>query len=198
MAPLASACCRLLLLLALLPCCSLAADEAALLLQIKTAWGDPPALAGWNITSATGRHRCMWPHVGCNPAGRIVSLRLSGAGLTGHFPDAVGDLSALTHLDVSNNTISGAFPTALYRCASLRYLDLSRNNLSGELPPDISRRLGPNLTKLFLSGNQFRGAIPGDLGSLTRLRNLVADQCNLGWLRWLRNAWNPWPRTFLT
>ena len=197
MAPPPRACCCLILLLA---CClaagQLVAHEASLLLQIKSPWGDPPALAGWDASAAAVH--CNWSYVECDLAGRVVSLQLDSTGLTGPFPDTVGDLSALTDLDVSSNNISGAFPTALYRCASLRYLDLSRNNLSGELPPDISRRLGPNLTKLFLSGNQFRGAIPGDLGSLTRLRNLVADQCNLGCLRWLRNAWNPWPRTFLT
>ncbi|KAJ1285338.1 hypothetical protein BS78_03G271900 [Paspalum vaginatum] len=173
----------LLLLLALLPCCCLVRraaaqaqppDEAAVLLSIKSAWGDPPVLAGWNA-SASAAH-CNWPHVGCDAAGRIANLTISGAGLTGPFPDAVGDLTNLTYLDLDNNRISGAFPTALYRCASLQYLDLASNNLTGELPPDIGRSLGANLTTLILNDNNFSGAIPAGLGSLKKLQTLwLAD-----------------------
>ena len=109
----------LLLLLALLPSYlvrraaaqSQPADDTQLLLQIKSAWGDPPALAGWDASSP--RAPCDWPFVGCDgTAGRVTNLTIASAGVAGPFPaDAVGGLSALTHLDVSNNSISGAFPT---------------------------------------------------------------------------------------
>jgi hypothetical protein len=68
-----------------------AVGEAALLLKIKSSWGDPPALAGWNA-SAAGAHS-DWPHVGCDTAGRVANLTLASAGITGPFPDAIGDLS---------------------------------------------------------------------------------------------------------
>lgn len=168
----------LLLLLALLPCCGLVrraaaqaqqpAGEAAALLKIKSAWGDPPALSGWNASAA----HCEWPNVGCDAAGRVANLTLGSAGLAGPIPDAVGDLVNLTYIDFSNNTISGAFPTALYRCASLQHLDLNHNNLTGELPPDIGRGMGSNLTTLILNDNQFSGTIPAGLGSLTGLQTL--------------------------
>ncbi|WVZ68879.1 hypothetical protein U9M48_017760 [Paspalum notatum var. saurae] len=172
--------CLLLLLLALLPCCRLVrlaaaqaatpADDATALLNIKSAWGDPPVLAGWNAAAAAAY--CSWPYVGCDAAGRVANLTIAGAGLAGPFPDAVGDLTNLTYLDLDHNSISGAFPTALYRCASLQYIDLSYNNLTGELPPDIGGSLGKNLTTLILNDNKFSGAIPADLGSMRNLQTL--------------------------
>ena len=179
-----------LLLLALLPCrCLLpraaaqaqpAADEARLLLRIKRAWGDPPVLAGWEWdASSPGAHHCAWPHVGCDAAGRVASLTLANADVAGPFPDAVGGLAGLTHLDVSNNSITGAFPAALYRCSALQYLDLSQNYLGGELPADIGFRLGANLTALVLSGNEFNGTIPASLSGLGNLQRLKLDNNRL-------------------
>ncbi|WVZ54934.1 hypothetical protein U9M48_005668, partial [Paspalum notatum var. saurae] len=178
MAPPRRKCWLLLLQLALLlPCSCLAAPqpaagEAVLLLKIKSSWGNPPVLAGWNTSSAAGVHYCDWPYVGCDTAGRVASLTLASAGITGPFPHAIGNLSALTYLDLYNNSILGAFPTALYRCASIEYLDLSYNNFTGELPPDIGRSLGQNLTTLVLDDNLFSGAIPPSLGLLKRLQTL--------------------------
>ncbi|CAO1945007.1 unnamed protein product [Urochloa humidicola] len=172
-----------------------AADEARLLLEIKRAWGDPPVLAGWNATAA-GAH-CSWPHVRCDAAGRVTSLDLASANVSGRFPDAVGNLSGLTYLDVSSNNITGAFPTALYRCAALQYLDLSGNYLGGELPADIGFRLGTNLTTLALSNNRFNGTIPASLSGLQNLQHLKLDNnsftgavpADLGNLTRLRELW---------
>jgi Leucine-rich repeat (LRR) protein len=150
-------------------------DEAQLLLQIKSAWGDLPALEGWKNTSAVGGH-CSWRFVRCDAAGRVVNLTIASGSVKGPFPDAVGGLTALAYIDVSNNSISGAFPTTLYRCASLEYLDLSQNNFSGELPSDIGRRLAKNLTTLFLYSNRFSGTVPADLGALTRLQKLALSE----------------------
>ncbi|CAL4961478.1 unnamed protein product [Urochloa decumbens] len=166
------------LLLVLLRCCCLlppvaAQDEARLLLEIKRAWGDPPVLAGWNTTAAATL--CSWPYVQCDTAGRVVNLTLAGANVAGPFPDAVGNLTGLTYLDVSGNNIAGAFPTALYRCAALQYLDLSGNYLGGELPTDIGFRLGANLTTLVLSNNRFNGTIPVSISSLGSLQQLKLD-----------------------
>jgi hypothetical protein len=74
-----SAYCLLLMLLAVLlhhraATQSRPEGEAALLLQIKHAWGDPPVLAAWSATaaSAAGAH-CHWPYVDCRV--RLVRAR---------------------------------------------------------------------------------------------------------------------------
>ncbi|KAF8701327.1 hypothetical protein HU200_033656 [Digitaria exilis] len=125
-----------------------AVGEAELLLEMKR---DP--------ASAAGAH-CRWPYVRCNSAGRVMGLTIVNTNVTGPIPNAVGNLSSLVHLDLSNNIITGT---------SLQYLDLSNNAIGGELPDDIGRGLGMNLSTLALYGNEFNGSIPA---SLSRLRNL--------------------------
>ncbi|CAO2182934.1 unnamed protein product [Urochloa humidicola] len=146
------------------------AGDARLLLEVKRAWGDPPVLAAWNATAAGAL--CSWPFVGCDAAGRVANLTLANTNVTGPFPDAVGDLSNLTYLDVSNNNIAGAFPAALYRCPSLQYLNLSRNYFGGVLPAGIGGGLASSLTTLDISGNMFNGTIPGSLSGLRNLQYL--------------------------
>ncbi|KAL5227948.1 hypothetical protein ABZP36_016213 [Zizania latifolia] len=174
-----------LLLVVLLPCCLLqrasaqpaaaGADEARVLLQIKSAWGNPAALAAWNDTGAAEGAHCAWAYVACDGAGRVANLSLASTSITGPVPDAIGNLSSLTLLDISTNSITGGFPTSVYRCASLQYLDLSQNSLAGELPADIGRRLGKNLTTLSLSNNEFDGTIPVSLSQLRNLEKLALD-----------------------
>ncbi|CAO2164367.1 unnamed protein product [Urochloa humidicola] len=172
--------CASFLLVLLLPGCLLRhtaaksqpVGEAELLLQIKRAWGDPPMLAEWS--TASGAH-CRWPRVGCDPAGRVTST----IGITGPIPDAVGGLSSLTHLDVSDNNIVGVFPTTLYRCSSLLYLDLSGNYIEGELPVDMGHDLGANLSTLNLGFNRFNGTVPASLSRLWNLRYLGLDENRL-------------------
>ncbi|TKW16694.1 hypothetical protein SEVIR_5G316100v4 [Setaria viridis] len=170
---------HLLLAVVLLPCCCLPrraaaqsppAGEARVLLEIKRAWGDPPALAGWNATDAATL--CSWPHVGCDAAGRVVNLTLANANVAGPFPDAVGDLTGLTYLDVSSNNITGVFPTTLYRCASLQYLNLSLNYFGGALPANIGSSHAASLTTLDLNGNKFNGTLPASLSELRSLQYL--------------------------
>ncbi|KAF8696378.1 hypothetical protein HU200_037287 [Digitaria exilis] len=171
--------------------------EAGVLLQIKRAWGDPPVLAAWNGTATAASAHCTWPYVRCDKAGRVASLSLASVNVAGPFPDAIGNLSGLTHLDVSNNSIAGAFPTAIYRCTSLRYLDLSENYLGGELPADMGSRLAGNLTTLVLRGNNFNGTIPASLSSLGNLQHLKLDNnrftgtipAELGALTGLQELW---------
>ncbi|CAO2171407.1 unnamed protein product [Urochloa humidicola] len=185
MAPPRRAYLQLQLAVLLLSCCSLlprraaaqptpaAAGDAGLLLEIKSAWGDPPVLSGWNATAAAAL--CSWPFVGCDAAGRVANLTVTNAAVAGPFPYAVGNLTGLTYLDVSSNNITGAFPTTLYRCTALQYLDLSGNYLGGELPSDIGFRLGPNLTTLALDNNRFNGTIPASLSGLQHLQLLGLD-----------------------
>ncbi|CAL5008405.1 unnamed protein product [Urochloa decumbens] len=78
-----------------MPCCFLhrraaahprPEGETALLLRIKRAWGDPPALAAWSVAAASsaGAH-CRWPYVRCDSAGRVTELALTNANISGAF-----------------------------------------------------------------------------------------------------------------
>ncbi|MEP3115459.1 MAG: leucine-rich repeat domain-containing protein, partial [Nisaea sp.] len=104
----------------------------------------------------------------------LTSLDVSGNRL-GSLPDRLGDLTALTSLDVSSNRL-GSLPDRLGDLTALTSLDVSRNQL-GSLPD----RLGDltALTSLDVSGNQL-GSLPDRLGDLTTLTSLTVSGNQLG------------------
>ncbi|GFY80209.1 leucine-rich receptor-like protein kinase family protein [Actinidia rufa] len=104
-------------------------------------------------------------------------LDLSCNNFTNVFPSFGDCCSALQHLDLSSNKFSGDVSASLSSCKSLTFLNLTNNQLSGEVPV-IS---GENMQYLYLSGNDFRGKIPGHLsGSLcSRLVELNLSSNNL-------------------
>lgn len=174
----------LLCLVVLLPrhfAAAQAADEQQLLLRIKRAWGDPPELASWNSAAgAAGTSHCTsWAFVSCDSSSRVTSLSLQNiiiSGSTPIIPDAIGELTSLTTLDLRNTSVSGFFPKFLYNCTGITRVDLSRNNLAGELPADIGRLGKKTLTYLALDNNGFTGAIPGEaLSELTNLTTLALN-----------------------
>jgi hypothetical protein len=57
--------------------------------------------------------------------------------LSGSIPDSLGDLPALSYLDLSNNQLTGLFPTWVHDLGSLRLLNLGQNDFSGEIPLTI-------------------------------------------------------------
>ena len=59
----------------------------------------------------------------------VIELDLSGLGLSGAIPAAVGDLRSLEVLDLSDNQLSGPIPPALGNLRSLEVLDLSHNQI---------------------------------------------------------------------
>ena len=76
-----------------------------------------------------------WHGVTTNGAGRVTALDLSGNGLSGAAPAAVGRLTALTSLDLSGNAaLSGSIPSAWTDLTALTALDLSGTGVCA--PPD--------------------------------------------------------------
>ncbi|GAQ81338.1 hypothetical protein KFL_000780010 [Klebsormidium nitens] len=121
--------------------------------------------------------------------GTVLDLR-GGAfryRLRGSIPPALGSLSNLTYLDLSNNVLDGMVPPELGQLSKLRYLNLSSNYFSGVIP----RELGglSSLAYLDLSNNKrtsiiglfngFSGGIPGDLFKLTGLVQLYLSNNDL-------------------
>ena len=77
----------------------------------------------------------------------------------------LGNLAALTTLDLGNNELSGVLPAELGNLAALTTLDLGNNELSGALPNTLANLT--NLLNLKLENNAFTGL--SDLTALTQL-----------------------------
>ena len=100
--------------------------------------------------------------VGEAPGGiRVVGLDLTGLGLSGRLPPALGALDGLVSLRLGDNRLNGSIPPELGKLAHLRELQLANNRLSGGIPPELGRPFG--LSLLRLAGNDFSGAVPQGL-----------------------------------
>ncbi|KAL6842760.1 hypothetical protein ACP4OV_027604 [Aristida adscensionis] len=162
-----------LTLLTVLTAPAAASDDEAALLAFK-AGVSSGALASWNSSGASAIGFCSWEGVTCGrrrPA-RVVALSLPSAGLAGMLSPAIGNLTFLRWLNLSNNGFRGGIPPTIGRLRRLSVLDIGHNSLSGELPANLTSCV--SLTILRLQFNQLGGRIPVDLGNtLTRLQMLV-------------------------
>ncbi|XP_010246125.1 PREDICTED: putative leucine-rich repeat receptor-like protein kinase At2g19210 isoform X2 [Nelumbo nucifera] len=96
--------------------------------KVKKIWqGDPCAPVGY----AWDGLNCSY--VGVNPP-RIISLNLSGSGLTGEIDSSLRNLTSLQSLDLSYNDLGGSVPDFLSELPSLKFLNLAGNKLSGSVP----------------------------------------------------------------
>jgi internalin A len=103
----------------------------------------------------------------------LTTLNMSHKGLT-TLPEALGNLTALTTLDLSNNQLT-TLPEALGNLTALTTLDLSNNQLT-TLPEAASNLTA--LTTLNLSSNHLT-TLPDALGKLTALRELYLSNNQL-------------------
>ena len=101
---------------------------------------------------------------------RVRRLSLGGLDLPGAIPSAVGRLSDLRVLDLSDNRLTGGIPEELGSLASLQSLDLSANYLHGEIPHALGAL--HELELLDLAGNNLHGPIPTALTGLSNLHRL--------------------------
>ncbi|KAL8217716.1 hypothetical protein R6Q57_021089 [Mikania cordata] len=157
--------------------------------QIITQPAD--ALAAWNPNSSP----CNWTRVWCDDQGqRVVSLDLSGLGISGPISPHIGNLSLLETLqlqenqfqdkipetitnllrlrvlNISFNSIQGSIPANISCCVELRVVDFMQNKLSGSIPEDLT--LLVNLQTLNLAGNHLSGSIPPSIGNMSSLITL--------------------------
>ncbi|KAJ3692066.1 hypothetical protein LUZ60_012416 [Juncus effusus] len=147
--------------------CQTQNPELEILLQLKSGWGNPPALESWNSNST---NHCTWQGITCSN-GSVTEISLPSQNLNQSISDSICELKNLEHLDLGNNTLLSKFPVSLYNCSSLKYLDLSQNYFVGTLPSDLDK-LSHSLTFINLGGNNFTGDIPVSIGRLKNLKYL--------------------------
>ncbi|KAG2720896.1 hypothetical protein I3760_02G055400 [Carya illinoinensis] len=161
--------------------CNQIARESLLSLPFTTS--SPPL--NWSSIDC-----CLWDGISCDLKGQVTHIWLPSKGLRGSISSVLGNLSRLSHLNLSNNSLSGPLPTRFFSSWNqLRVLDLSNNHLAGDISSlfssngwpasiqivDISKndfngmiqslflRRAWNLTELNVSHNGFTGHIPSSL-----------------------------------
>ena len=110
---------------------------------------------------------------------------LENMGLSGVIPPEIGDLTALTDLELSSSSLSdgplneltGSIPQELGNLSSLEWLSLAGNGLSGTIPSEIGNLT--SLTSLWLYSNQLTGPIPPEIGNLSNLTHLALSSNQL-------------------
>ncbi|KAK1353435.1 protein STRUBBELIG-RECEPTOR FAMILY 8 [Heracleum sosnowskyi] len=144
-------------------------------------------LTGW---TSVGGDPCeeSWMGITCHGSA-IVSIQISGLGLSGSMGYMLSFLGSLKTLDVSDNRIHESIPYQLP--PNLTKLNIANNNFSGNLPYSIASSLSlsylntssnslgqsigdifANLTDLLtldLSHNNFSGYLPTSFASLSNL-----------------------------
>ncbi|KAH9552963.1 hypothetical protein CY35_09G095400 [Sphagnum magellanicum] len=135
-------------------------------------------LPGWSNQNVYPCFYSAWKGVLClrypipnstNILSIVVGLSLDDASIVGTLPPAIGNLTNLATLSLTNNPgLAGPIPAEINNLPSLQILDLHNNNFNGTIP-DFTNVW--NLQELDLSGNKFTGEIP-NFGSLQLLQTL--------------------------
>ncbi|XP_030533335.1 protein STRUBBELIG-RECEPTOR FAMILY 8 isoform X2 [Rhodamnia argentea] len=164
---------------------------------LYTSLNSPSQLTNWK---SSGGDPCAesWKGVTCEGSA-VVSIEVSGLGLSGTLGYLLTNLMSLKKFDLSNNNIHDGIPYQLP--PNLTSLNLAGNNLSGNLPYSISSMVNlnymnfsrnslslsigdifsnlTNLTTADLSYNNFSGDLPTSFSSLTNLSFLYVQNNQL-------------------
>ncbi|XP_066380759.1 leucine-rich repeat receptor protein kinase HPCA1-like [Miscanthus floridulus] len=108
-----------------------------------------------------------WVGISCSN-GRVTEMRLASMNLQGTLSNAIGQLSALKYLDLSNNqNLGGPLTPNIGNLKQLTTLILLGCKFTGNIPEEIGNL--SQLTFLALNSNNFTGGIPPTLGLLSNL-----------------------------
>ncbi|KAG6682948.1 hypothetical protein I3842_13G168200 [Carya illinoinensis] len=108
---------------------------------------------------------CNWEGISCDHRGRVTHIWLPSKGLRGSVPPYIGNLTSLSHLNLSHNALSGFLPVRFFSSFNqLRVLDLSNNHLAGDISLSFSSNDSSNgwpssIRLVDISNNDFNGII---------------------------------------
>ncbi|KAF5447938.1 hypothetical protein F2P56_033450 [Juglans regia] len=114
----------------------------------------------WSATDC-----CSWEGISCDHKGRVTHIWLPSKGLRGSVPPYIGNLTSLSHLNLSHNELSGCLPVRFFSSFNqLKVLDLSNNHLAGDISFLFSSNGSSNgwpssIRVVDISNNDFNGII---------------------------------------
>jgi hypothetical protein len=114
----------------------------------------------------------------CDTNGNVVQIRLSFVSLLGSLGTAIGALSSLGYIDVSNNLLRSTLISQIGLLSGLTYVDINNNLLEGSIPAELGNLT--SLNYLDLSRNvRLSGTVPAFFSRLTYLETLLLYACDL-------------------
>ncbi|KAJ4825814.1 hypothetical protein Tsubulata_039764 [Turnera subulata] len=107
-------------------------------------------------------HENSWTGVACSKTklARVVSLNLTGMGISGSLPPSLGKLTALKDIWLGGNKLSETIPD-MGTLKELQTLHLENNQLKGPIPESLGTL--QKIREIFLQNNYLEGKLPGSL-----------------------------------
>ena len=152
-------------------------NEALCGLIEATNLGNKHGIVGWQCR---GKYLALlpcdpsrlWSGINCE-SHYVTSIDMSGAdgySIRGEIPPAIGNLTSLTSLVLSQNSLGGSLPANLGELSLLINLDLSSNALVGTIPFELGNLT--RVTEINLHRNQLTGVVPESFARLSGLASL--------------------------
>ncbi|XP_047982132.1 receptor-like protein 19 isoform X2 [Salvia hispanica] len=161
-------------------------DQRSTLLQLRSTLEYNSTYSTKLVTWNQSDDCCIWGGVGCDRAGRVISLNLENEAISGGIDNstALFSLQSLESLNLAFNMFKRAqIPKGLQNLTNLSYLNLSNAGFGGQVPIELAEMR--SLVTLDLS-TLFGGALVlenpnlrGLVQNLPRLRELYLDNVNI-------------------
>ncbi|KAJ1293881.1 hypothetical protein BS78_01G103300 [Paspalum vaginatum] len=150
-------------------------SDAAAMRAVAKALGADKTL-GWDVAGDPCSPK-PWDGVSCDSSGRVVAIQVGRKSLAGTLAPEVRNLTALTRLEVFENSLSGPLPS-LAGLSSLQVL-LAHNNNFTSVPADFFQGL-TGLDAVDIDHNPFAPwPLPADLAACASLTNFSANDANV-------------------
>ncbi|XP_047326697.1 putative leucine-rich repeat receptor-like serine/threonine-protein kinase At2g14440 [Impatiens glandulifera] len=134
-------------------------DLSRVLQNRPSDWnGDPCLPKGYSWTGVTCSEFDYYP--------RIISINLTGIGMSGELPRNLEHLTALKTIWLGGNALTGTIPE-MGLLKAMETLHLENNQFIGQIPQSLGQL--PRLREVFVQNNKLTGGIPESL----RTRNDV-------------------------